>query len=108
MKGAPRTYATWHDIAVGLNDYPDETKEFVQRLLDDRYCIVSCEELPEGLEGRDEPPLYRSYVAEESDGEGNVLKRHVFQQVWKEDDNAALFRLDLTVAETEALIAGTP
>lgn len=105
MVGAPKRYNTRQDIENGLKNYPEETKRYLQTLLDDRYCIVSSEELPEGVEPRDEPPLYRVREMTESDDEGNVTARHVWQEEWKEDSNAALFRLVSTVEEAEALIS---
>lgn len=106
MRGSPKRYSRKQDVLNGLAEYPEETKRYLQGLLDDRYCIVSSEELPEGEEGKHDPPLLRSYEMGSSDKEGKVLSRTVVQQVWKEDVNAALFRLGLTVEEAEKLIAG--
>lgn len=106
MRGPIRNFATQEDIRNGMNECQDATKAYLQSLLDDRYCIVSAEELPEGEEGRNEPPLYRSYEMTSNDENGKVLSKTVVQQAWSEDENAALFRLGLTVEEAEKLVNG--
>lgn len=107
MKGEPKTFATRQDVLNGLAEYPDQTKAYLQSLLDDRYRIVSSEQLPEGDEGKHDPPLLRvRNGGSVSDEKGNIIERHLWQETWEEDPNAALFRLGLTVKEAEELIAG--
>ncbi len=105
MVGEPKTFATKQDVLNGLVAFPDVTRDALRRLLDDRYRIVSSEVLPEGDGGQHGPPLLRVRDGgSEMDAEGNVIRRHLFQEVWQEDPNATLFRLGFTVEEAEGLL----
>jgi hypothetical protein len=106
MQGFPKWLNCRRDVDNCMVDYPEETKRYLRNLVDNRYCLVSREELPEGQEGKNEPPFYVSYEMTSSDKEGKVLSRTVVQQVWKEDENSALVRLGFSVKEAEDIISG--
>jgi len=107
MRGNPKRYSTKQDIENGLAEFPEQTKAYLQGLLDDRYRIIASEELPQGNEGQHNPPLLRVRDGgSEMDAEGNVIVQHLWQETWEEDPNCMLFRMGLTVEEVEAMISG--
>lgn len=97
MKGFPKTLNTKQDVLNALESYPVETKAYLQELLDTRFIWVKERELAPG-----EPGVQSSthkVVPNSEDGS-------FAQYIRTEDENCKLFRIGLTVAETEEIING--
>lgn len=93
MRGFPKRINTKQDYINLLVDYPAETKQELQKLLDTRYFWQKTKVLAEGETGIEDD----THKIVEQDGER-------IQQEYREDSNARLFRLGFTVTEVEGLI----
>lgn len=91
MKGFPKYFNTRFDVELGLTDYPEQTKEYLQTLSDNRFVwqtVSEHTEEPTAAEGQ------RVVPQEESTW---LLQELV------EDENCTLFRLGFTVDEVAEL-----
>lgn len=93
MRGFPKRINTKQDYYNLLADYPAETKQELQKLLDTRYIWKDTKVLADGETGLEDS----THRVVEQDGER-------IQQEYIEDPNARLFRLGFTVTEVEGLI----
>jgi hypothetical protein len=101
MRGFPKRFNTRQDVLNALADYPEQTREQLQRMLDNRFNWFITAALATGEAGV-EDDTHR--VREDTDDEGVVIDR--YQEEYREDPNAQLFRLGLTVTEAEQMVAG--
>lgn len=99
MRGFPKRFNTRQDVLNTLADYPQETADHLRQMLGNRFNWFITGELAEGETGVNDD-THR--VREDTDDEGLVTDR--YQEEWREDPRAQLFRLGLTVAEAEQLI----
>ncbi|MDZ7789740.1 MAG: hypothetical protein U5L08_04450 [Xanthomonadales bacterium] len=102
MRGFPKRFNTRQDVLNTLADYPQETAGHLRRMVDERFNWFIDRELAEGEAGVSDD-THR--VREDKDDEGAVTAR--YQEAWREDPRAQLFRLGLTVDEAEQLIEET-
>ena len=82
-----------------MGEYPEKTKEFLQRCLNDRMQWMTSGSIESGDGITDE-----THRVVENDVPGGGIKRH--QQEYMEDSNCRLFRLGFTVEEAESLLSG--
>lgn len=93
MRGFPKTISTKKDIQNLLPLYPEETREYLQKLLDTRFIWRSTGAIAEGTAGVQDA-THRVMRTE------NGLEQ--FELV--EDENAKIFRLEFTVSEVEEML----
>lgn len=98
MNGFPKYLNSRQDVDNLKDLYPQETAAYLQKLLDGRFSWTVIGELPMGDEGLTDD----THKVVESEQGGQVVR---FQMELQEDPGAHLFRLGLTVAEVEVLIA---
>lgn len=102
MKGFPKHLNTKSDVLFTLERFPDQTKSYLQQLVDakDQWMTI-------GTLAADDPGIEDAThrVLEMTDDAGNVTDR--YQQELQEDPNGPIFRLGfMSVAEVEDLING--
>lgn len=93
MRGFPKTISTKNDIQNLRQLYPDETREYLQKLLDTRFVWRSTGAIAEGTAGVQNATLH--IMRTESGLEQ-------FELV--EDENAKIFRMGFSVAEVEEML----
>ena len=93
MRGFPKTISTKTDVQNLFQLYPDETREYLQKLLDTRFIWQSTGKIAEGMAGVQNTT--RRIMRTESGLEQ-------FELV--EDENAKIFRLGFTVSEVEEML----
>lgn len=93
MRGFPKTISTKNDIQNLRQLYPDETREYLQKLLDTRFVWRSTGKIAEGAAGIQD--AVRRVMRTESGLEQ-------FELV--EDQNAKIFRMGFSVAEVEEML----
>ena len=99
MKGFPKHINTKQDVLQCMTKWPEQTKDFIQRMLDNRYSWMVDLKLGDNEAGvNDETHRVVEITNEET---GNIEER--YQHIWKEDPNCKLFRLGLTVEEAEEI-----
>lgn len=100
MRGFPKRFNTRQDVTNALAVDPKQTAARLQQMLDHRHNWFITGELAQDEAGiKDDTHRVR----EDTDDDGTVVTR--YQEEWREDPHAALFRLGLTVAEAEQLIS---
>ena len=92
MRGFPRTISTKNDIQNLLQLYPDETREYLQKLLDTRFVWRSTGAITEGTAG-----VHATHRVMRTE---SGLEQ--FELV--EDANAKIFRIGFTVSEVEEML----
>ena len=103
MRGFPKTINTKQDVLNLMPEFPDETKAFLQRCLDERQCWQVDEKLADGEIGvTDETHRVR----EDTDEDGNITER--YQEHYGFDYDCKLRRMGMTVSETESLLDWEP
>lgn len=93
MRGFPKHFNTKQDVLNALALFPEETKAYIQTLLDTRKLWVQTEYTAPGVE--DESHYIRT------DEAGNV-----YQMEYQDDPNGDIPRLGFTVEELEAIVNG--
>lgn len=93
MRGFPETISTKTDVQNLFQLYPDETREYLQKLLDTRFVWRSTGAIAEGAAGIQN--AVRRVMRTESGLEQ-------FELV--EDENAKIFRMGFSVAEVEEML----
>lgn len=88
MKGFPKHFNTKADVLYSLDRFPDETRAYLQRLLDEKDQWLTVAKLADGDAGTTDA-THR--VLEVTDGDGVVTER--YQQEFREDPNGPIFRL---------------
>lgn len=102
MRGFPKHLNTKQDYFNVKAEYPEETKNALQTLLDTRFGWFKVKELEDG----ETVPAGDNYrVVEEKNGMGEDATAVNVLQEYKEDANADIFRLDFTVNEVNELIS---
>lgn len=91
MRGFPKHLNTKVDVLNALELFPEETKAYLQTLLDTRKLWVQVEYVAPGV--NDESHYVRT------DEAGNV-----YQMEYRDDPNGEIFRLGFTVEELEAIV----
>ena len=91
MQGFCKFFSTKTDVLNALALYPDETRGYIQTLLDNRKLWVQIEYAAPGI--NDET----HYVRTDDDG-------GVYQMEYMDDPNGVIPRLGFTVAELEAIV----
>ena len=100
MKGFPRYINTKQDVLNLIKEYPEQTKSFLQSLVDSKMAWI-----PTGTLADDDAGTTDSThkVDESTDENGVVISRTQSELV--EDTNGPIFRMGFaSVAEAEALI----
>jgi hypothetical protein len=100
MRGFPKFFNTKQDVLNVIEEYPTETKAFVQRLLDERKDWITTKKLETGEEGTTDATHRIQELKDDRTQE--VIER--YQEEYKDDPNCKLFRLGFTVEEAQALI----
>ena len=93
MRGFPKTISTQTDVQNLFQLYPDETREYLQKLLDARFVWRSTGAIAEGSAGLQDE-THRVMRTESG------LEQ--FELV--EDQNAKIFRMGFSVAEVEEML----
>ena len=91
MRGFPKHFNTKADVLNALAIFPEQTKVYIQTLLDNRKLWVQVEYTAPGV--NDETHYVRT------DEAGNV-----YQMEHLDDPNGEIFRLGFTVEELEAIV----
>lgn len=103
MRGFPRHLNTRQDVDNVLQSHPEQARQRLQGLIDERFNWFYDGELAETETGVTDDTHKVQTFEDETTGE---VRR--FQMEWREDPNAKLFRLGLTVAEAKSLIESGP
>lgn len=98
MNGFPKYLNSREDVDNMKDLCPKETAAYLQTLLDGRFVWTVTGELTEGDDGLTDD----THKVVEEDRDGQVVR---FQMARQEDPSAHLYRLGLTVEETEAIVA---
>ena len=93
MRGFPKFFNTKQDVLNALQLFPEETKAYIQMILDTRNLWVQTEYVAPGI--NDETHYVRT------DEAGNV-----YQMEYCDDPNGDIPRLGFTVEELEAIVNG--
>ena len=93
MRGFPKHFNTKDDVLNTLQLFPEDTKAYIQTLLDTRKLWVQVEYTAPGVE--DETHYVRT------DEAGNV-----YQMEYRDDPNGDIPRLGFTVEELEGIVNG--
>ena len=100
MKGFPRTINTKQDVLNLIDNYPEKTKSFLQKLVDSKMEWIPTGTLADGDAGTTDSTHKVDELTDENDV---VTERTQYELV--EDSNGPIFRLGFaSVAEAEALI----
>ena len=100
MKGFPRTINTKQDVLNLIEEYPEQTKSFLQGLVNTKMAWIPTGKLTEGDAGTTDST---HEVHKETDENDVVTSRTQCELV--EDTNGPIFRMGFeSVAEAEALI----
>ena len=93
MRGFPRTISTKIDVQNLFQLYPDETREYLQKLLDTRFVWRSTGAIAEGASGI-------------QDATHRVMRTESGLEQFElvEDENAKIFRMGFSVAEVEEML----
>ena len=100
MKGFPKYFNTKQDVLNVINDYPEQTKAFLQQCLDERTAWITTGKLADGEVGITDETHRIAEIKDDHTKE--VLER--YQEEHKEDSNCKLFRLGFTVEEAQNLV----
>ncbi len=93
MRGFPKTISTKNDIQNLLQLFPNETREYLQKLLDARFVWRSTGAITEGAAG------VQNATHRVMRNESGLEQ---FELV--EDQNAKIFRVGFSVAEVEEML----
>jgi len=93
MRGFPKFLNSKQDVMNALELFPEQTKAYIQSLLDTRKLWVQVEYTAPGVE--DETHYLRT------DEAGNT-----YQMEYRDDPNGEIQRLGFTVEELEAIVNG--
>ena len=93
MRGFPKTISTQTDVQNLFQLYPDETREYLQKLLDTRFVWRSTGAITEGTAGV-------------QDATHRVMRTESGLEQFElvEDENAKIFRMGFSVAEVEEML----
>lgn len=101
MRGFPKHLNTRQDVDNVLQSHPEQARQRLQAMVDERFNWFYDGELADGEAGVTDDTHKVETFEDETTGE---VRR--YQMELREDPNATLFRLGLTVAEAESLIQG--
>ena len=93
MRGFTKTISTKTDVQNLFQLYPDETREYLQKLLDTRFVWRSTGAITEGASGI-------------QDATHRVMRTESGLEQFElvEDENAKIFRMGFSVAEVEEML----
>ena len=93
MRGFPKTISTQTDVQNLFQLYPDETREYLQKLLETRFIWRSTGIIAEGTAGV-------------QDATHRVMRTESGLEQFElvEDANAKIFRIGFTVSEVEEML----
>ena len=93
MRGFPKTISTKTDVQNLFQLYPDETRKYLQKLLDTRFVWRSAGAITEGVAGV-------------QDATHRVMRTESGLEQFElvEDENAKIFRMGFSVAEVEEML----
>jgi hypothetical protein len=97
LRGFPKHINTKQDVEVLLNMYPEETKAFLQKCIEESENWINPVKLSESESGI-EDATHAVRIDENGDR---------YQLEWGFDPGCNLARLGISVAEAEAMINGT-
>ncbi|MFI9653045.1 hypothetical protein [Guyparkeria halopsychrophila] len=99
MRGFPNRFNTRQDVDNAFAVDPEQTAGRLQMMIDHRHNWHITAALADTETGVTDS-THR--VREDTDESGAVVER--YQEEWREDPHATLFRLGLTVAEAKQMI----
>ena len=100
MKGFPRTINTKQDVLNLIEEYPEQTKSFLQSLVDTKMAWVPTDILADGDAGTTDS----THKVDKATDENDVVTSRT-QSELVEDTNGPIFRMGFaSVAEAESLI----
>ncbi len=102
MRGAAKHFNTAADVENSLKVDREGTKARLRALLAGRLMWADAGPLPEGAEGVTDATHKVLDVGESEGGENQVTRPHQFEL--REDPNAWMFRLGLTVEKINAYL----
>lgn len=100
MKGFPKYINSKQDVLNLLVEYPSETKQYLQELLDTKDAWLMAGKLVTGETGITDKT---HKVVETKDQETDEVKER-YQYEFKEDPNGTIYRLGFTPDEVRKLI----
>ena len=100
MKGFPKYINSKQDVLNLLVEYPSETKQYLQELLDTKDAWLMAGKLETGEAGITDKT---HKVVETKDQETDEVKER-YQYEFKEDPNGTIYRLGFTPDEVRKLI----
>jgi len=105
MRGIPKTFGTEQDVINSMGVDAAATKAMLQKLLDGRFSWISVRKLADGEAGQDDD-THRVITQGGSMGAGgNEGLEERWQQELREDPNAFIFMIGLTVEKVENYLA---
>lgn len=102
MRGFPKHFNSKKDVEVCQKHWPQRTKQVMEKMKDERMQWVNVKKLKSSELGTKDKA---SRVLEVKDEKGEVVER--YQQEFREDPQAKLCRLGLTVEDAEKVIEST-
>ena len=93
MRGFPKTISTKTDVQNLFQLYPDETREYLQKLIDTRFVWRSTGAIAEGASGIQDA-THRIMRTESRLEQFGLV----------EDENAKIFRMGFSIAEVEEML----
>lgn len=104
MRGFPKWFNTKQDVLNMMDIDPEETKAYIQRLLNGRFIMTPLHKADENTVLEEGQEFRTMFVREEG-----VEQEDAVREMWvfgpEVDPNAQLFQLGFTVDEAEKLIA---
>lgn len=100
MRGFPKYINSKQDVLNLLVEYPSETKQYLQELLDTKDVWLNVGKLKSGEDGVTDAT---HKVVETKDQETGEVKER-YQYEFKEDPNGTIYRLGFTPDEVRKLV----
>lgn len=101
MHGFPKYLSTKQDVLNVMQEYPKQTKKFLQELLDTKDVWMLVRKLDLDEEGvQDET---HKVVTNDDPETKDIVEKYQYE--FKEDPNGTIFRMGFTVQEVQLLVA---
>lgn len=104
MRGLPNYFNSKEDYMNCLKLYPEETKQALRALMNNRYKWVIDKKLNNESEGITDENHYVNVATEHNHEDHGKENKVIYQMKRVEDDHSKFFELGFTVAEVNKLI----
>ena len=101
MHGFPKYLSTKQDVLNVMQEYPKQTKKFLQELLDTKDVWMLVRKLDLDEEGVQDDT--HKVVTNDDPETKDIVEKYQYE--FKEDPNGTIFRMGFTVQEVQLLVA---